>query len=376
VMTHRPLRDLDVALGRTNTVWRKWLANNTFDDYWRRLSLVGHFAALDLPVLHITGWFDGDQWGELHYWHGMINESPADDRQWLISGPYDHAGTRHPVQHLGGRDFGTGALLDLNAIHLRFFDRWLKGEANGAESDPRVRVFTMGVNEWRDETAWPPVGTIETPFHFHSGGSANTLGGNGTLNQDAPSDEEPVDSYIYNPDDPTPSVPDLSGFPFGDYPFDNRWRLRRDDVLVYTSESLTEDIEITGHPLVVLHAASECPDTACHVTLCDVWPDGRSDELSHGCLRAAYRDGLTATPSAIEPGAVYRYRIELMAISNVWKRGHRLRVTVASANYPASARNPNTNAATGDDDDVRIARNTIYHSPACPSHLLAPVVKR
>ena len=376
VMTHRPLRDLDIALGRTNTVWRKWLAHNTFDDYWRRLSLIGHFATIDLPVLHITGWFDGDQWGELHYWRHMIDESPATDRQWLISGPWDHAGTRHPVQRLGGRDFGTSALLDLNAVHLRFFDRWLKDVENGAEADPRVRIFAMGANAWRDEDQWPPAGMAETPFYFHSGGAANTLGGDGALSRELPTDDETADTYTYNPDDPTPSVQDLSGFPFGDYPFDNRWRLRRDDVLVYTSEPLTEDVEITGHPFVVLHAASDCPDTDWHVTLCDVLPDGRSDELTSGCLRAAYRDGLDATPTAITPGKVYEYRVELMATSNVWKRGHHIRVTVASANYPASARNPNTNAPTGDDDASRLAHNTIHHTPAHSSHLLAPVVMR
>ena len=82
-----PLRDTDIALGRTNTVWRTWLEHNTFDDYWRQLSLTGHFHKIDLPVLHITGWFDGDQWGELFYWHGMIDESPAADRQWLVCRP-------------------------------------------------------------------------------------------------------------------------------------------------------------------------------------------------------------------------------------------------------------------------------------------------
>ncbi|MGI8550551.1 MAG: CocE/NonD family hydrolase, partial [Dehalococcoidia bacterium] len=138
IFTHRPLRDLDQALGRTNTVWRKWLQHRTFDDYWRQISLIGHFTSIDLPVLHITGWFDGDQWGELHYWHGMLNESSASDRQWLLSGPWDHAGTRSPRQQLGGRDFGPSALVDINAVHLRFFDRWLRGIDNGAERDRRV----------------------------------------------------------------------------------------------------------------------------------------------------------------------------------------------------------------------------------------------
>jgi putative CocE/NonD family hydrolase len=376
ILTHRPLRDLDLALGRTNTVWRKWLEHNTFDDYWQRLSLRGHFQNLDLPVLHITGWFDVDQWGELFYWHGMVNESPAAGNQWLLAGPWDHAGTRTPKQQLGGRDFGAHSLADMNAVHLRFFDRWLKGIENGQEQDARVRIFAMGVNEWHDEDQWPPAGTEEVTFYLHSGGQANTLGGDGMLSLQAPVAEEPADDYTYNPDDPTPSVPDLSGLPFGDYPFDNRWRLRRDDVLVYTSEPLQEDVEITGHPFVVLHAASDCIDTDFYVMLTDVQPDGRSDELTSGQLRAAYRAGIDAPPTPIEPGRVYEYRLELMAISNVWKRGHRIRISVQSAGYPGTARNPNTNAATGDDDEWRVAHNRVFHTAAYPSRLLAPVVRR
>src|SRR5207248_11623052 len=145
--------------------------------------------------------------------------------------------------------------------------------------------------------------------------------------------------------------PDLVVFlVHGDFaPVDNRWRLRRDDVLIYTSDPLPGDLEMSGHPFVVLYASSDCSDTDWHVTLCDVFPDGRSDELTAGCMRAAYRSGLESRPAPIEPGRVYEFRIELMATSNVWKRGHRLRVTVASANYPDSARNPNTNAKPGDD---------------------------
>lgn len=374
IYTHHPLRDLDLALGRTNTVWRRWLEHNTFDDYWRRLSLIGHFSEIDLPVLHITGWFDGDQWGELHYWHGMIDESPAADRQWLLAGPWDHAGTRTPRRQLGGRDFGPGALVDMNAVHLRFFDHFLKGIDNGADTDRRVRIFAMGRNEWRDEDQWPPAGTVVTPFYLHSGGTANTLAGDGRLSPDAPAGDEPADSYVYNPDDATPSVQDVTSIMSGSSPLDHRWRQRRDDVLVYTGEPLTEELEITGHPFVVLHAESDCPDTDWHVTLCDVHPDGRSEELTGGCLRAAYRDGLEARPSAIEPGRVYEYTVELMATSNVWLPGHRLRVTVASADYPGTARNPNTNAPTGDDEEVRIATNTIHHTAAHPSRLLAPVM--
>lgn len=372
IFTHRPLKDADLALGRTNTVWRKWLEHSTFDDYYRPMSLRGHFGEIDLPVLHITGWFDGDQWGELFYWHGMVNESPARARQWLISGPWDHAGTRVPKETLGGREFGSAAMVDFNAMHLRFFDRWLKGVENGQDADPRVRIFAMGANEWRDHDVWPPAGTVETPFYLHSGGNANTAAGDGRLSGETPESDAAPDGYTYDPDDPTPSVPDLSVLPFGDTPLDNAWKLDRADTLVYTSEPLAEDLEVTGHPRMVLYAESDRVDTDWHVSLCDVFPDGRSDRITSACLRAAYRDGIDAAPTPIEPGRVYEYRLEFMATSNVWLAGHRLRVTVASADFPLSARNPNTNAPAGEDGESVVARNEVHHSREFPSRLVLP----
>jgi putative CocE/NonD family hydrolase len=305
----------------------------------------------------------------------MIDESPAANRQWLLIGPWDHYGTRTTPTQCGGRDFGPSAFSDTREGHLRFFDRWLKGIDNGQEQDPRVRIFIMGTNQWRDEKAWPPAGMVEAPFYLHSDGAANTLAGNGRLGTEKPAGDEPGDTLVYDPDDPTPSYQDLSQYPPTDVSFDKRWQLRRDDVLVYTSESLEQDLEITGHPFLVLYATSDCPDTDWHVGLHDVHPDGRSEELTHGCMRAAHRHGLMSRPTPIEPGKVYEYRIELMATSNVWKAGHRVRIAVASADYPAGARNPNTNAPTGDDDRWQIAHNIICHTAEYPSHLLAPVVK-
>lgn len=374
LLRHRPLRTLDQAIGRNNTVWQKWLDHMTYDDYWRQLALDDYYPLIDLPVLHITGWYDGDQWGELNLFKNMVAHSPASGKQFLLSGPWTHAGTRTPQAELGGVNFTQAAVLDINEVHLRWFDYWLKGKQNGQEEEPRVKIFTMGRNEWRDEPAWPLPGTQMTPYYFHSGGRANTLGGDGRLAAGQPEDE-PADSYTYNPDDATPTVPDLDNFPLGDFPLDHRFTERRDDVLVYTSDVLEEEVEVTGTPFVVLYAASDAVDTDFAAVFTDVHPDGRSVPLTEGILRTSYRESLVE-PTLIEPGKVYEYKIELMATSNAFLPGHRIRVSIMSARFPDWNRNPNTGAPIGDDEEFVLAHQTVFHNEVYPSHLLLPVILR
>jgi putative CocE/NonD family hydrolase len=372
LLYHRPFRTLDEALGRTNTVWREWLAHPTFDDYWRRLSLEGQFEQIDLPVLHITGWYDGDQWGELYFYNQMIAHSPAAGKQFLLSGPWDHGGTRTPRAELGGIDFTPASVLDINDIHLRWFDYWLKGQDNGQQGDARVKIFVMGRNEWRQDEVWPLPDTQMTPYYFHSGGRANTLAGDGQLSLVAPF-EEPPDCYTYNPENPTPCVPDLESYPGGDYPLDQRYVERRDDVLTYSSPVLEDIVEVVGTPFVELYAASDAVDTDFAAVLTDVYPDGRSVLLAEGILRASYRDSLEA-PTLLVPGQVYKYRIELNATALAFLPGHRIRIEIVSCRFPSWDRNPNTGAPIGDDEQVRLATQTVYHDRAYPSHILLPII--
>ena len=234
----------------------------------------------------------------------------------------------------------------------------------------------MGDNEWRDEDEWPIARTQWQEFYLHSGGAANTLAGDGNLSREAPSDDEPADAYVYNPKLPTPATPDLDKFPSPDYPLDNRWRLRRDDVLVFTSDPLDADFEVTGQAEAILFASSDCPDTDWHATICDVHPDGHSEELSWACLRAAHRGGLMTAPEPLTPGQIHEFKLTFPATSNVWRKGHRLRLTIASAHFPMAYPNPNTNAPIGDDDDILVATNSVFHTAFHPSHVRLPVVPK
>lgn len=375
IRRHRPFRDLPARLGRRLPVWDEWLEHDTYDEYWQALSLEGSFSRIAVPSLHITGWFDYNQRGELFYWEGM-KRSPAADEQWLVVGPWDHAATRQPVQELGGRDFGPQSLLDLEALHVRFFDRFLKASTSAWSGEPRVRTFSMGVNVWRTHEDWPPPAARPHELFLRSGGSANTAGGDGALSAEAPSRDEPADTYVYRPDDPTPSYPSLSDQDERHRPIEVGWRLGRADTLVYTTAPLEEPLHVSGVPFLVLHAASDRIDTDWHAQLCEVAASGASHELATGCLRAAFRNGRDVPPSPIPPGEVIAYRLELTALDNVFLPGTRLRLCIASADHPRRTQNPNTNARAGDDETWLPATNTVHHDAAAPSRLLLPVLPR
>ena len=383
IIRTRPLKDVDKAVGRTNTYWRTWLEHNTYDDYWQQMSFEDYFDKVDIPALHITGWFDNCQWGELYMYSQMVARSQAGDKQWLLIGPWDHAGTSKPQAKLGDLAFTQDAVPDLRAIHLRWFDHWLKGEDNDQDADSKVKIFTMGHNVWRKEATWPPQNTQPVKYYLHSGGDANTLAGDGTLDTTGPQDE-PSDHYIYNPEGPVPSVRDPdSPLPPTDVnvlTMDYRYAQRREDTLVYSSAPLEEELEVTGTALIRLYAASDCVDTDWIALLCDVYPDGKSIPISSAVMRASYRAGAdqidSPPPSPISPGEVYKYTIEFLATSIVFQRGHRLRVMVTSSLYPAYDLNPNTGAPIGEDVPSQLANQTIFHEAEYPSHILLPVAAR
>lgn len=372
IRQHRPFRDLPLRLGRRLPVWDEWLAHPSYDDYWQALSLEDDFAALDVPALHITGWFDYNQRGQLFYWAGM-GGSPAAAQQWLVVGPWDHAGTRHPQRELCGRDFGRQSLVDLGDLHVRFFDRFLKGDEEAWSAEPRVRAFAMGANDWRSYDAWPPPASRERPFYLRSGGAANTALDDGRLTAEPPG-QEPPDRYVYSPDDPTPSYPSLTDQDEKNRPIEIGWRLDRDDTLVYTTDPLEQPLHVAGIPVLVLHAESDCIDTDWHAQLCEVTPGGRCDELATACLRAAYRHGRDAVPTPIVPGEIIEYRLEFTAVETIFLPGTSLRLCIASADYPRRTQNPNTNAPTGDDDACVPAQNAVHHDAAFPSRLLLPLL--
>jgi uncharacterized protein len=369
LMAHTPLITADALIGRSDGMWRKWVKSN-FANYWSRLSLSGCFETIALPVLHITGWFDGDQSGALFYYHGMSTQSPAADRQFLLAGPWQHSGVWFPQQKLGDLDFGEGSVHDSKALQLRWFDYWLKGEQNGLLDEPRVKVFVMGRNAWRQASAFPLPETRWVNYYFHSQGHANTLTGDGRLDCSWPS-EEPVDRYTYNPLDTSSLNEGIDD----DVTFERRPLEQRDEILVYTSQPLAEELEVTGIPKVVLHAGSDAADTDFAAVLVDVYPEGRAVPVAEGILRASYRNSVDGG-ELLTPGKVYEYQIELKAVSIAFLPGHCLRLEILSSYFPKYDRNPNTGDPPGEERSFQEAHQTVYHTTAMPSHVILPVIPK
>lgn len=259
---------------------------------------------------------------------------------------------------------------------------WLKGLDNGVEQDQPVKLFVLGLDQWREEADWPLPDTQYRPYYLRSGGRANTAaGGDGQLSPQAPAEEEAADVYLYDPRRPVPTVggavlhSNPQGIDAG--PRDQRGVEARADVLCYTTPPLKRPVEVTGPIELVLYAASSARDTDFTGKLVDVCPDGRAEILTDGILRARYRETF-AEPQLLEPGQVYELRIDLWATANVCKAGHYIRLEVSRSNFPRFDRNTNTGGtiATESEADCVPAINRVYHDRAHLSHLLLPIIER
>jgi putative CocE/NonD family hydrolase len=276
---------------------------------------------------------------------------------------------------VGEIDFGpTAAQNDANEVTLKWYDFLFKGEQNEFAGKP-VKIFVMGANQWRQEEDWPLARAQSTKYFLHATKGANSLRGDGSLSSAAPRGESP-DHYVYDPQSPAPTV----GGPLccdGDHlapgPRDQRSVEARDDVLVYSTPAFAEDSEITGPVTLELFAASSAVDTDFTAKLVDVAPDGFAQNLTEGIVRARYRES-QEKPTLINPGQIYNFTIDLWATSNVFHKGHLLRLEISSSNFPRFDRNLNSGENPAFAVNSVAATNTIYHDSEHPSALILPVV--
>ena len=370
-----PLVEVDSAAGRDQEFWRDWIKHSAYDEYWEQTDDEKRWDQIRVPAFNMGGWYDLYAPQTFTNFNGLRRcGGSAEARQSkIVVGPWPHALSTSP--RTGDVDFGAHSMVDLESLELRWFDYWLRGIDNGVVDEPPLRLFIMGVNEWRDESEWPLARTEWQDWYLSSGGRANSLLGDGVLTTVAPGDQS-ADGFVYDPRFPVQThggnnccSPHI--VPWG--PYDQRPVEMRSDVLCYTSAPLESDLEVTGPIEVLLHAATDGRDTDWTAKLVDVRPTGYAVNLCDGILRARYRDSLS-DPSLLEPGRVYAYTIDAGVTGNVFRKGHCIRLEISSSNFPRFDRNPNTGNPIGMDAEMRAAGQTVHHSRACPSHLRLPVI--
>jgi hypothetical protein len=383
-------------------IFDQW-EHGTFDGFWKQLGIYaeGFYDRFsDAPMVWMSSWYDPYPRTATQNYVELSKRKQSPVR--LILGPWTH-GNNHQ-RFAGDVDFGPTATLagnlapDLVTLRKRWFDRHLKGEINGVDAEPRVRIFVMGGGSgrktpdgrmdhggrWRAEPDWPPPGARPTPFYLQADGGLTT--------------QKPAaahqTAFTYDPRHPVPSIggtitsgqPIMVGGAFdqreGPAFFGSEVMGRplaaRPDVLTFQTPPLTEDVEITGPIEAELWVASDGPDTDFTIKLVDVYPpnpdypQGYAMNLTDGVLRCRYRDGWEH-PQPMTPGQVYRIRVEAFPTSNLFKAGHRVRLDISSSNFPHFDLNPNTGEPEGRWTRMRKARNTVHLGPERASHVLLPL---
>jgi putative CocE/NonD family hydrolase len=363
VYAHRPLLTLDEAAGFVSPNWREEVRHTTLDEWWEPVRYQHRIGELDLPVLHISGWYDDEEIGTPANFAAMTAAGRAGQR--LLMGPWGHA--VNTTRKLGEVDFGPDAVIDLDAYVLAFLDEHVRGIAPEPAPEP-VRIFVMGAGQWRDEATWPPASAGTHVFHLASGGRANSRFGDGRLQAEPVTGDQAPDEWVHDPDRPVPFITGEGSGQIGG-PDDYLGVESRGDVLVYSTEPLAEPVELIGPVTLVAHVATSAADTDITAKLVDVHPSGLAQRLCDGMVRLRYRHGFDRA-EPVTPGEVYEVRIVMWDTCVRLDAGHRIRVEVASSALPKFDVNLGTGGDMITETEGVQATNRIWHDASRPSRLI------
>ena len=375
-----PLKDAE-TLGRLN-YWQEWLEHPMYDDFWKASDNVAKLklmTEIDVPVCQVTGWYDNAAQGNIDVFEILLANSTdrVKKEHRLVMGPWDHSAYYNGRPSCAGeRDFGiendTGMTLSV-PLFFGWFDKHLKGVGQGVNpGENQIKYFQLGENAWKEAPVWP-IDHENLKYYLHSAGSANSLYGDGTLSTKEPQSET-ADTYVYDPLDPTLSYGGRSML-YCTGIWNQEEAEKKDNMLVYTTRELTEDLAISGPVRLELYASSDCEDTDFHVKVVDVEPDGYCMNVTEGQIRCRYRNGCDHE-EFLEPGKEYKFDIRIFDIAHTFKAGHKLRVTITGSDFPNFSRNLNVRTAPeqASKEEAKIATQTVYHDAARPSAIILPVI--
>jgi len=343
-----------------------WLDHSTADEYWSSMDVSTNVDRIRVPALHISGWYDTYLRGSIDGFLALCKRADPSARQnqYLIAGPWVHIpwGDR-----AGAADFGPQTLLDTDQILLRWFNHWLK-DSGEFSSEPHVRYFVLGENRWRSAHAFPRAGERTRTLYLRSAGRANSRKGDGSLSASMPSEDEPYDVFVYDPEVPV-LAPGGPAAPSGQ--FDQSTIELGNNVLVYTSEPLAQPLLVFGFPKVSFYCATSSAHTDFTAKLVRVKPNGVAEFICIGIARSTF----VFSGRAYSSDAIHLWEFALDPTSCLFALGERIRLEVASSAFPLYDRNPGAciNPCRASSWDWRRSTQIIFHDAEHPSALHLPV---
>ncbi len=372
---YRPMVDMPLLKAYAPEYYQ-WLTHPDSSSWWDFLNVEQDFKKFKNPTFLLSGWYDATYGPEgatrgFKKMKAQAATEKAKEMTHLILGPWNHTSLNSRKTQFGEIDFGTNAGFDYDAKLLGWFDEVLK-EDKDKRSLPPVSIFIMGENKWRSENEWPLKRAIATSYYIHGAGQSAFNMNEGLLSLITPSKERP-DFYTFDPENPVWDKSYLKSYPYNQHDIESR-----KDVLVYTSESLAQPVEVSGELIVELYVSSSARDTDFSFTLCDVSPDGTSINvhgMDAGFLRMRYRNGLDKQELMI-PDEVYKISIRQVYTSNLFAKGHKIRLDITSSRTPHYDANPNTGNEIATDVKLNKAINTVFHDKEHPSKIILPIIPR
>ena len=380
---HLPLQDLLKNVGGKKEIFDKMIKRKPNDQDWYKGGLYHDNMDFGVPSFWFVSWYDVATTPNIALFN-HVRENSVDqyvnDNQYLIIAPTLHCGFTRATENtiVGERSVGDARLNYEEQIY-DWFDLMLKEKQNDfKDNTPRVQYYTMGSNKWQTSEVWPPENIEMTTFYLSSDGSANTMYGDGKLTTLKRKIKNNSDSFLYDPMDPVTSNGGgvcCMGNAVKGGAYDQQEVETRDDVLVYTSETLKNGFEVTGFINSSIYISSDVKDTDITIKLIDVYPDGTAYNIDETIQRVRYREGYDKEVF-MEKGNVYKVDLSQMSTSNYFKKNHKIRIEISSSNFPRFARNLNTGGDNFNESKGIVARNTIHHSKKYPSSISLPIVKK
>jgi uncharacterized protein len=364
-----PLTDVP-QLQQVAPYYFDWLRHPAEDPWWDWSELRNKYDRANAAVLNLSAWYDdnyGPEGATTNY-AGLLRARAGekDRRTQLLLGPWVHGVASTGKTKSGEREFGPLAAIDYDDVVLRWMDHYLKGIDNGVEREKPVRYFVMGANQWRDSEVWPPPART-TPFFLVPAAAGERVG---KLVAKYAGSGEGFSEFVSDPANPVLNEYASSGA------HDYRKLVERADILTFDTPVLRKDTEVTGPINARMFVSCDCRDFDLWVRLEDVAPDGTAFNLmSPGLdvLRASYRD-LTRGRQSLEPGKVYDLDLKNLITSNVFLKGHRVRVQISGSFSPNFSRNLQSGKSEVDSSEIKKGRIRVYHDADHPSQILLPVI--